>query len=281
MITSKEVEFIREQAHIPEHIIPYGATVSGLEPFLVEGYLYFFQKGKNLIFIGYPLDRPPEPRKMEGVLNGLILSRSPEQAAILAPAVPPAFGRSSGEDHYYSLDIADLKVPPKVANMIRRASRSLVITREKTLGPEHLVLIRSFYASRTIDPGTRTIYQRIPAYLEASPTAAVFSARTGDGRLAAFDIADFWANHYAFYMFNFRSPLHPVPGASDLLLREIIAEAKLQGKGRINLGLGINAGVAFFKTKWGASPFLTHESVLYRPKPPSFLDSLLRGLRRE
>ena len=281
MITSKEVEFIREQAHIPEHIIPYGATVSGLEPFLVEGYLYFFQKGKNLIFIGYPLDRPPEPRKMEEVLHGLILSRSPEQAAILAPAVPPAFGRSSGEDHYYSLDIADLKVPPKVANMIRRASKGLKITRQRTVGPEHVGLIRHFHEPRAMDQETLAIFQRIPAYLEASRTAVVFSACAEDGRLVAFDIADFWANHYAFYMFNFRSPLHPFPGASDLLLREIIAEAKAQGKSRINLGLGISAGVTFFKTKWGARPFLPHESVLYRSKPPSFLESLLRGLRRE
>jgi hypothetical protein len=153
------------------------------------------------------------------------------------------------------------------------------ITRQRTIGPEHLGLIRAFYESRQIDQDTRTIFQRIPAYLEASNTAAVFSARAQDGSLAAFDIADFWANHYAFYMFNFRSPLYPLPGVSDLLLHEIIAEARLQGKTRINLGLGINAGVTFFKTKWGARPFLPHESVLYRRKRPSFLESLLRGSR--
>jgi len=161
--------------------------------------------------------------------------------------------------------------------MIRRASKNVEIIKERTVGPEHLTLIRAFCESHRIDQETLTIFQRIPAYLETSSTAAVFSARGQDGRLAAFDIADFWANHYAFYMFNFRSPHHPFPGVSDLLLKEIIAEAKSQGKTRINLGLGINAGVTFFKTKWSACPFLPHESVLYRCKPPSFFESLLRG----
>ena len=104
MITPGEEDFIREHAYLPEHIIPYGTAVSGLEPFLTDGYLYFFQEGRNLVFIGYPLDRPPDSEKMEETLQGLILSRSPEQVAILAPAVPPAYGPPPGKDHYYSLE---------------------------------------------------------------------------------------------------------------------------------------------------------------------------------
>jgi hypothetical protein len=280
MITPADEEFVREHAYLPEHIVPYGIAASGLEPFLIDGYLSFFRESRNLVFIGYPLGRPPDPGKMEKSLESLILSRSPGQVAIIAPAIPSGYGAPAGRDHYYSLDLAGIKISPKVANMIRRASRRVSVTREKTLGPEHLALIRGFADSRPVDEDTRAVFRRIPAYLEASRAAAVFSARTQDGRLAAFDIADFWANHYAFYMFNFRSP-DAVPGASDLLLREIVAEAKSQGKSRINLGLGINAGVAFFKTKWGGSPFLPHESAVYRLRPPSFFDSLLRGLRRE
>jgi hypothetical protein len=165
-----------------------------------------------------------------------------------------------------------------VANMIRRASRELKITRGRTVGPDHLALIRAFSESRQIDLDTHSIFQRIPAYLEASPAATVFTARDRNESLVAFDIADFWANHYAFYMFNFRSSHHPFPGASDYLLQEIITAAKLREKSRINLGLGINAGVTFFKTKWGARPLLAHESVLCRRKPLSFFESLLRGL---
>ena len=279
MITPEEEKFIREHAFLPEHILSYGMTISGLEPFLTEGFLYFSREGENLVFIGYRLDQPPDPQKMEEALCGVVASRHPAQVAILAPSIPSACGPPVGKDHYYSLDLRGLTIPPKVANMIRRASRELKITRGRTVGPDHLALIRAFCESRQIDQDTRTIFQRIPAYLEASPTAVVFTARERDESVVAFDIADFWANHYAFYMFNFRSLRHPFPGASDFLLQEIIAEAKLREKSRINLGLGINAGVTFFKTKWGARPFLPHESVLWRRKPRSFFESLLRGLR--
>lgn len=278
MITPGEEAFIREHAYIPEHIIPYGKTVSGLEPSLMEGYLYFFREGGTLVFIGYRLNQPPSSPGMEAILQKVITSHRPAQVAILAPSIPSAYGPPVGKDHYYSLDLGGLKIPPKVANMIRRASRGLKVTRGRTVEPDHLGQIRVFCETRTIDPETRAIFQRIPAYLEASPEAAVFTARDREDTLVAFDIADFWPNHYAFYMFNFRSSRHPYPGASDFLLQEIIAEAKLRGKSRINLGLGINAGVTFFKTKWGARLFLPHESGIYRCKSPSFFESLLRGL---
>ncbi|MBT9139112.1 MAG: hypothetical protein DDT31_01693 [Syntrophomonadaceae bacterium] len=52
-------------------------------------------------------------------------------------------------------------------------------------------------------------------------------------------------------------------GASDLILYEIIKTAQEMGKSFVNLGLGINEGVAFFKKKWGGSPFLNYEFCLY------------------
>jgi len=279
MITHREEEFIREHAHLPEHVLSYGTAASGLEPFLTEGYLYFTRKGESLVFIGYHLNQPQDSQKMEEVLRAVVASRRPAQVAILAPSIPSAYGPPVEKDHYYSLDLAGLTISSKVASMIRRASRDLKITQGGNLGPDHLVLIRDFCESRQIHQDARTIFQRIPVYLEVSPAAVVFDARDRNENLVAFDIADFWANHCAFYMFNFRSFHHPFPGASDFLLHEIIADAKLRGKSRINLGLGINAGVTFFKTKWGACRFLPHESVFYHCKPPSFFESLLQGLR--
>jgi hypothetical protein len=44
------------------------------------------------------------------------------------------------------------------------------------------------------------------------------------------------------------------------------------------MGLGINTGVAFFKKKWGALPFLNHESVRFPVKRPSLLESFFEGL---
>ena len=280
MITPGEEEFIREHAYLPEHIVSYGTAVSRLEPFLTDGYLYFFQDGGNLVFIGYPLNQPPDSAKMEETLQGLIASRNPGQVAILAPSIPAAYGPPTGKDHYYSLDVGSLGPPPESRKHDPQGFRGRENNPGKDGGPRASRPDSGFL--RIPDRSIKTpgpSFNESPLYLETSGTAAVFSARTQDGNLMAFDIADFWANHYAFYMFNFRSPLHPFPGASDLLLQEIIAEAKSQGKTRINLGLGINAGVTFFKTKWGARPFLPHESVFYRRKPPSFFESLLRGLR--
>ena len=120
----------------------------------------------------------------------------------------------------------------------------------------------------------------MPGYVSYSKTSFVLNARDSAGKLVAFDIADFGAKHYAFYMFNFRSRQHHVPGTSDLLLQALIKEAEQQGKTYVNLGLGINQGVAFFKKKWGGQPFLNHEFLLYRPSFPTLFDSLLQGLFR-
>jgi len=53
-------------------------------------------------------------------------------------------------------------------------------------------------------------------------------------------------------MFNFTSDALYVPGVSDLLLFEVIKQSKIEGRKYMNLGLGINPGVTFFKRNGGA-----------------------------
>lgn len=65
-------------------------------------------------------------------------------------------------------------------------------------------------------------------------------------------------------MFNFISRKNYIPGISDLLFYEIVKKAKDSGKLFINMGLGINKGVVFFKRKWGAERFLPYEFYFYR-----------------
>jgi hypothetical protein len=67
-------------------------------------------------------------------------------------------------------------------------------------------------------------------------------------------------------MFNFRSREHSIPGASDLLFSHIVERAKSEDKRFVNLGLGINSGIAFFKRKWGAAPFLKYASCVQESK---------------
>jgi hypothetical protein len=95
----------------------------------------------------------------------------------------------------------------------------------------------------------------------------------------AFDVADFTARDYTFYLFNFRARPSAVPGASDLLLQALIEEARGLGKPFVNLGLGIDGGVAFFKKKWGGVPFLRYEETLFAPSRPSFWQSIFEAMK--
>ena len=139
-------------------------------------------------------------------------------------------------------------------------------------------MVDAFLKSRSVDEATGFIFRKIDAYLSSSPTASVFEARAGDGSLVAFDIADFKPRNYAVYMFNFRSESRYVPGASDLLLSAVVQQAAAEGKKYINLGLGINPGVVFFKQKWGSEAFLPYAFRLYRPRK-GLLEMFLQAMR--
>ena len=95
--------------------------------------------------------------------------------------------------------------------------------------------------------------------------------------LVAFTIVDLGSANYAFYLFNFRSIKINIPGASDLLFREMVKVAQASGKRAINLGLGINLGIRHFKEKWGGFPFLSCETALVHRKTLD-LESLAKKL---
>jgi hypothetical protein len=162
--------------------------------------------------------------------------------------------------------------------MLKRADRELSVERGNTLDEEHRKMVEEFLKTHPVDEATGFIFQRIGHYLSSSETAWTFDARTERGELVAFDVAEFKPKDYALYMFNFGSDARYVPGASDLLLSKVIQQAKTEKKKYINLGLGINRGVTFFKKKWGGVPFLPHTSCLYHPSRKEDLDSLLQKL---
>jgi hypothetical protein len=279
MITPAEEDFIQNVAYVPEHMPGYGAAVSEGETFLLENYTCY--RGKEfLIFIGYPLQDPFDETKMEKILAAAIKQFTPARVALIAPSVSRRDGEKGDSDAYYQLDLATLKIPSKVKNRVQRASQDLQVEKGREFKSEHRQLVAEFLRSRRVSEGTHTVFQRIHEYLASVPTASVLSARGRDGRLAGFDIAEFGARNYAFYMFNFRSSRNAAPGTSDLLLYELIQEAKRQGKRFANLGLGVNAGVTFFKKKWGGRPFLNHEFIIFEPRRTSPFEALLRGFLR-
>jgi hypothetical protein len=279
MITPEEEEFIARHAYVPEHLPGYGKVFSGGEPFLVEDYLCYLREG-TLIFVGYPLKKPYDERKMQALLPEIVRRFRPSRVALMAPSCSDPAGERKSADHYYLLDLKSARVSSKVKNMIRRAGRELRIEKSREFQADHRKIIDDFLESREVEEGTRMIFAKIGDYLSSVSTAWVFEARDSEGRLAGFDVADFAAQDYAFYLFNFRARPSPVAGTSDLLLQALIREGQELGKSFVNLGLGINEGVAFFKKKWGGRPFLRHEVILFSPSRPSFWESIFEGMLR-
>lgn len=276
MITLAEETFILQHAYLPEHIPGYGSVISEGEPFLVNDFLVYFGHG-TLVFIGFPLQGAADEKKLKTVLDEAIQRFKPARVSMIAPISFPWSGGTKGKpDAYYRLDLTHLRIRSKVKNMIRRAERDLRVEKGRILSGPHRRLMADFLESQELEEGSRTLFARIPGYVSAVATSTVFSAYDSRGNLTAFDIAEYGGGEYAFYMFNFRSRARSIPGASDLLLHAIIGEAKERGKNAINLGLGINAGVAFFKEKWGARPFLAHESLGFTLKKPSLLASIFQ-----
>lgn len=266
MITASEKTYIEEYAYLPEHLIPYVTAVSRREPFLLEDFLVYM--GDNhLLFVGYPLKEPFAEKKMKTVLEEAIRLFSPQEIALIAPSISSGIGKGSHgpSDHYYRLDLSTFSIPQKIRNMLKRARQELTVKRVRAFGADHRQLVDDFLRTRLLDEATAWIFKKIPDYVFSVPTAWLFEARNRAGELIAFDVAEFGAKYWAMYMFNFTAANRHITGASDLLLSEIINQARAEKKSKINLGLGINPGVTFFKTKWGGGPFVPYTFRLYYP----------------
>jgi hypothetical protein len=279
MITASQNCYIEEHAYVPEHLYHYVTAISRTEPFLIDDFLVHVKKD-HLIFVGYPLRGPWGEKQMVRVLENAIKRFKPKTVALTGPAIPSSLKNCvhPPSDHYYRLDLSPISISQKLRNMLKRANRELSVERGNTFDEEHRKMIVEFLKTHPVDEATGFIFNRINEYLSSSPTAWVFDAKNDKDELVAFDVAEFTPKDYALYMFNFGSDARYVPGASDLLLSKVIQQAKTEKKKYINLGLGINRGVTFFKKKWGGMPFLPYTSCFYQPSRKEDLDSLLQKL---
>ena len=279
MITPPEERLILRHAYVPEHIPGYVCAISGAEPCLLDDYLCF-RVEDFLLFNGYPLDIPFDEAGLGRAIESALSRFRPRHVAVIAPKLPQTLapGRPRERDQCYRLDLARLTRDAKLRNMLRRASREARVECSHGMLEEHRFLITEFLSAHPVSEEIRYIFERIPGYVSAVPTARIFSARDRTGALIAFDVAEFAATDYVFYQFNFQSRNHYVPGASDLLLDAVIASAQTEGKRFLNLGLGINAGVRRFKEKWGGKPFLSYEYCRYAPGRLKLIDALVQRL---
>jgi len=279
MITSAQQDYIEEHAYVPEHIPHYVTAISQTELFLFRDFLAYAKKN-HLIFVGYPLEETFEEKGIKSALEEAIKRLKPESVSLIAPSIPSSLnhGVFPSSDYYYRLDLSTFSISQKLRNMLSRAGRELSLGKNRSVDEEHKKIVDDFLKTHPVDESTRLIFERIGEYLAASTTTWVFEVRNNRGELVAFDVAEFKPRDYALYMFNFSSEALYVPGASDLLLFEVIKQAKTEKKKYINLGLGINPGVTFFKKKWGGVAFLPYAFCLYHPSRKENLETLLRKL---
>jgi hypothetical protein len=279
MITVGQRDYIEEHAYVPEHIPQYVTAISQTEPFLFGDFLVYVKKD-HFIFVGYPLMESFEEKRMKIALEDAIKRFKPENVSLIAPAIPSSLNDHPHppSDHYYRLEFSALSISQKLRNMLNRAGRELSAEKTRNFGEEHRKMVDELLKTHPVDESTHFIFERIGEYLSSSPTAWVFDARNNRGELVAFDIAEFNSRDYAIYMFNFSSNALYVPGASDLLLYEVIQQSKTERKKYMNLGLGINPGVIFFKKKWGGMPFLPYTFYLYQTSRKGYLEVLLQKL---
>jgi len=279
MIAGGQQGIIEEHAYVPEHIPQYVSAISQAEPFLLGDFLAYTTRDR-LIFVGYPLKEIFDEGQMAKALETAIRQFKPKEVSLIAPAIPSSIAGCvhSPSDHYYRLDLSTLSVSQKLRNMLTRASRELSLTQSRDFDQGHQLMIDDFMKVHRVSDATRFIFQRIGEYVSSSSTAWIFDARNKRGELVAFDVAEFRPKNYAIYMFNFSSDALFVPGVSDLLLSEVVKRAWEGNKKHINLGLGINAGVTFFKKKWGGVAFLPYAFYTYQAPRWENLNGLLQKL---
>ncbi|MGD2185793.1 MAG: hypothetical protein PVI71_06680 [Desulfobacterales bacterium] len=258
MLSSDEQNRIYQQAYVPEHLPDYVAAISGSQPYLFEDYLCFFHKD-HLIFIGYPLGE--KPIEISQAYQAACKRFNPRTITLVAEKIFLAQEKNElhSADRYYRMNLPLISLDPDVAYMVRRAEKELMI-KVGQFGRVHKKIIKSFISRQDLTAEQVHIFKQVPNYMKRSKTAYLLEARKSD-RLVAFSIVDMGSARYAFYQFNFRSAKITVPGASDLLFNEMVRLAQSEGKQRINLGLGVHAGIRRFKEKWGGEPFLEHCSV--------------------
>lgn len=280
MITPDQQAELAARAYVPEHLTDYVTSISKAEPFLLGDFLIYYRQG-SLIFVGYPLDGPVAEQRIEEAINRAREEFKPAFVSLTAPVLPASILQQSRSvspiDHYYRLDVDQIEVSKKLRSLLRRSRRDLEILQARSLQREHKRLIDEFLRTKSLEREAAAIFKRLPEYARTD-SASIYEARTPDGRLAAFDIADYSAGDYGFYLFNFCSTSNYIPGGADLLLSALIERACQEGKNYLNLGLGINPGVRSFKTKWGAQEYLPHRSCAIQEVGEEILDSLLDSL---
>lgn len=279
MIGPDRLDRVSAEAALPEQVVAYVRTVSGLQPLLIESCVGY-RAEEHMVLVGYPLHDPLDQAAMSLAIDTALNLPELQEITVIGPCRPSQAPHSvrSSQDDYYQLPIPAPPLPSKLKSLLRRADRELSIETGQVLKKDHRHLINRYLSEKTLEIGTRRIFQKIPSYLEASSTCRVVSAWTAEGRLAAFAIGEYASLHTAFFMFCFRDASIAPPGSADRVFFELLQEAEKCGQTRMNLGLGIHDGIRFFKRKWNAKPFLPCIETAWKISKPDVMTGIRRFL---
>ena len=270
------------RAYVPEHIPALMATVSQAVPFLIDDNLGF-AKDNWVIFIGYPLETVFAPATCDERLAQTLELHHPKYLWYIGPEIPPSLAglcRSRQSDQYLRLDLIDWKIKAPLQREVKQAAKSLTVEHTREFTREHDSLVDELTSRQELPPMVAELYRSMPDYIAGCESALVLNARNSRGNLSAFFVVECAAERFDTYVLGCYSKKHYTPHASDLLFAEMIDHARERGKSEINLGLGVNAGIRRFKTKWGGLPYLNYEfcECYYGlPEQLSVLEMMLGG----
>lgn len=280
--SGESLSWLTAQARVPEHILPYVRAVSDVRLRECGGFAAWLSGG-SLVLAGFDpygeagCDLMSEPtsdfrKRVNAAVELALAERDVERLTVLSTFRPDAAPANASVEHdsWWGLDLPPdglftlQHLPQKTRNMVSRGLSAVRILPESWTA-EHAALVAHYLRVRPLPPGTRSLFLRLAAYAETSG-ALLLSARTLDNTLQAFTIGDVSALETVFYLFAFRKPSCP-PGGADALFFSLACEASRRGHLRLNMGLGIDAGIGFFKRKWLAREWFPHVETTWSVQP--------------
>ncbi len=253
------------EALVPEQIPAYVRAVSGRRLCECGGFPAWLSDS-DMVLVAFPMQageaQEEFARKVENAVAVASTVPKMQRITVLCPFVPAsAPPRATVKtDTWQVIDLPHIPAQ-KLRNMLRRAERDVAVRREEW-SDECAGLVHRYLLEKPLDSGTRHIFSRVGDYVKRSPLAILYAARSREGRLEGIAVGDHSALDTAFYMFAFRRSDSP-PGTGDLLLDAIAREAVERGQRVLNLGLGIDSGISFFKKKWGARELMPHTETTW------------------
>jgi hypothetical protein len=275
LIGPDRLDWVTAGAAVPEQVVAYVCAVTGSRPMMLGACVGYESEG-TLVLVGYPLHDSRDGKAMTAAVQEALRIPGLRRITVIGPTRPRQAPEAVEiiKDSYYALPVPAPPPGQKLKNLLRRARRELVLDCGRRLDDDHLALVQRYLDERPLATGTRHIFRQIATYIEASPGSWVVSARRADGRLAAFAVGEFASLATAFFMFCFRDADVAPPGSADLVLSGLLNEALQRGHTCMNLGLGVSAGIRFFKRKWLAEPFLPYVEASWELKPRGIISRL-------